>query len=343
MGFVALCTLAPAHSRAQDDAPASRSGDLGARVTRPARDESSLDRVLSLERQGDLDGALALLTQLESSDDASVASVAAARAAWLHARSEGNFAPLRALLAIQASAERSSSPAELSAFDDAAQAFPPGRARVEAHSFVVQACLRAACSRVATTAANRVLDDESASQNDKEIARSALRTIHDLGGTDGSQPDPALVASPRRVDDVLRVRSFASWITRLAVAGVSIPTMALVAAVLRRATRSSLLVGAQRVGMTCALIASGGAIARSFDPSVSLAPFVLLALGLFVVDRGWLAFRSVLALPPSRVTSWPVRWAMIAAALFSVLSVAVLSLACSDATLLERTLLREPR
>lgn len=228
---------------------------------------------------------------------------------WLHARSEGDFAPLARLEHVRRSAALADDPAQIESLARDAESFPPGLVRVEARMLVADAWLgRMHRTGDAIVELRRVVADPKA---DPLTARLAARELVEAVVGQGKIDEAAREASalsnrldPRFATQVKRlVRRRA--IERVAVAQLAVFATFAASAIGRAARRRNLHPAARALRSFAPLAlafsafigVAGGVLASRYE-SGSAMPFVLLAavaLPLVVVARAWAAVGATTA------------------------------------------------
>jgi hypothetical protein len=228
------------------------------------------------------------------------------RIAWLRARSEGDFAPLRRLEAVRRDPLASSDPGAIAALARDLEAFPPGVVRVEARMLVAEAWSgRMHRPAGAIDELRHVADDP---QSDSLMQRLAERELIDLLVAAGRLDE---AATETRAHEARMDPPFVKQVERLLVrramrrsAWAVLAAFALLAAAgLWRAGRQRALGRAVREVRQLAPVAacfvafvtvSGGVLASRYE-SGSAMPFLLLGAGLLpllLVGRAWSAVGS---------------------------------------------------
>ena len=269
-------------------------------------DPSEAERLYEL---GQADEDALAFAQALAHDRASVAAApdsawarrAAARIAWLDARSEGGFVPLARLEQVRKNPSLASDPGAIDALAREAESFPPGQVRVEARMFVAEAWLGRLHRPADALPVLRALSDDP--EADPLSSRLAEREIVDTLVTEGrleeasaeatshaSRLDPRFVQQTRAL-----LRRRAVRVAAIAELGgfVAIAAIALVRAfrrgalgVARTAIRS---LGPVAVAFAVYLAGVGGLLASQYE-SGHAAPFVHLALAvlaLLLLARAW--------------------------------------------------------
>ncbi len=130
LGGTTVLGASPRAARASPDATGQQAAEM------------LFERAQAEEDRGDF--APALLhdrASIAAAPDSVWAQRAAARAAWLVARSEGDFEPLARLERVRRNPSLSADPGAVDALARDAEAFPPGQVRAEARVFVAEAYL----------------------------------------------------------------------------------------------------------------------------------------------------------------------------------------------------------
>ncbi len=225
---------------------------------------------------------------------------------WLHARSEGSFAPLARLERVRRDPEASSDPATIDALARDLEAFPPGPVAVEARMLVAEAWLgRMHRPGDAIRLLRQVADDRKA---DPLTQRLAERELVDALVATGRIDDAAAEAKAHKNRLDLRfVTQVQRLLVRRAVRWGSLGVLAafallaatgLVRAGMRR-NLGTALHELRKLSPVAALfvvfVAVGGGILASKYESGNAAPFLVLGAGilpLLLVARAWSAVGS---------------------------------------------------
>lgn len=265
---------------------------------------------------------------------AAFATRARMRADDLAEHAEGDFVPLATLLRVRRDPARASDPAELSRLFDAARGFPSGPVRAEALLLCAEAFGRRLKLPERAIAPARLLAEDASIP--RQARGQGLTLLVEALEATGQADEARRVANANR-DLVpalaLRFARDARRVTmaRIATSGLAVllasALVALVLLVRRRAWSACRAVVRAPVSVlvTLLLAVGGAALARAFDEGVTLRPFVLLGVGILVVDR------SVALVREARGS----RGLALLVGLIGVLSVAVLSLSWSDPSFLE--------
>jgi hypothetical protein len=298
----------------------------------------------SAEAAADYGRALARYDEVLQADASTPsAASAAARLAYLRAHAEGGFAPLARLERVRRAPDLARSAAAIEALVHDAEAFPPGRVRVETWAFAADAYAeRLARPDDARRLRTRLLEDP---HGDDVLAAKAARDLvddalarGDLGGAEsalreaGSRAPPDLAALVRRARrrrnmHIASISALAAT-ALLASAGIlrRVRSDAGGARVIRDAVHGTLgpaLVFAAWVG------AAGGVLANAYEGS-DPRPFLALGgalLPMFLLARAWSA-----AAPGARLSMRAGRAVLCAVA---ALGVAFLVLEGTDARYLK--------
>jgi len=228
---------------------------------------------------------------------------ASQRIAWLDARSEGGFAPLARLEQVRRSPTLSSDPQAIEALARDADAFPPGRVRVEARLLVAEAWLgRMHRSADAQVELRKVTDDPA---TDPLTLRLAERELVDLLAREGRPDDAAQEATahadrldPHIVKQTARLAR-RRWVRYAAIAELAAFSALAAAALLRsrrgaEASRALRTVAPIAIAFALYLGVGGGLLASRYE-SGNATPFLLLgavALPLVLLARAWAAVGS---------------------------------------------------
>jgi len=242
-------------------------------------------------------------------DSNRVAREAAARAAWLAAHAEGDFAPLRALERVRRSPALASDPQAVEALARAADTFPAGPVRVEARMLAGQAFV----GRIPRHARGRqllrqVVGDAHA---EREVQAHALDTLIRSSVADGELDEGRADAArwsdlvPREAGDLLAGRLRRRAARFAALASIALVALGAVRALARAArARSTSRERARRaapraprvgatVGAYAGVVAAGGGLAAIHSGEVAAATlFLALAAGLvplLLTARAWSA------------------------------------------------------
>jgi hypothetical protein len=308
-------------------------------------DPGEAERLYELGQADEHAGAFA---QALADDRASLAAApgsawaqrAAARIAWLDARSEGDFAPLARLERVRRNPSLADDPAAIDALAREAESFPPGQVRVEARMLVAEAWLgRMHRPADALPVLRAVRDDPEA---DPLSARLAEREIVDTLVTEGRPGEAAAEATSHadRLDPGF-VKQTRALVRRRAMRGAAIAELggfaglaaiALVRA-FRRGVLGEALAATRRLAPVAAAFAvylagAGGLLASRYE-SGSAAPFVRLAIAmlpLLLLARAWGAVGS---------TRWAARTGRAALCAISVFATAFVLLDAVNPSYLE--------
>ncbi len=288
--------------------------------------QEAFDDAVAAEARLELSRAVAgYRTALRERPSASFALRARARLDDLEARSEGDFAPLATLLRVRRDPARASNADDLAALMREASAFPPGMVRREAWLLVAEGLSRRADRpREGLEAASLLLADDGAPVVMRAAALSvAVFSKERLGDRSGAA---SLARAHRALAPTIAARfDRDDRRARLRIASlVALGAVALVAAWgLWRGARAAARPGVRSLAF--ALVAAlSTAMLWLYDPSLSARPFLLLALGGLLVERGVSVARSAGA----------PRVGLLVLGLGAVLAVGYLSLSSAEADLL---------
>jgi hypothetical protein len=272
--------------------------------------EALLQRAETDEDSGDFASALRHDRAAMAADPASVwAQRAAARIAWLRARSEGDFVPLARLEQVRRNPTLAADPGAVDGLAREADAFPPGPVRVEARMFVAEAWLGRMHRPVDALRELRAVSDDP--EADPLTSRLAEREIVDALVGEGRLDEASAEATSHtdRLDPrfVKQTRALVRRRTVRRGALAELGAFALLAGValvraLRRGalgeTRAALrTIAPVAVAFLVYLAGVGGVLASQYE-SGNAAPFVRLALAvlpLLLLARAWGAVGSTRA------------------------------------------------
>lgn len=285
---------------------------------------------------------------LQLRPSASFAHRARIRRDDLRDHAEGNFEPLVALERVRRSPPLASDPVELQRLLDAAMTFPHGRVRAEALLLVAEAFGRrlGAPERAilpAQTLAEETRFDRPLRARGLELWVGALDALR--RGTEASaalRKYPGLSPSLERRHATERRRAqIERAASAVAVALLAADVVALGWLLRRAARRRALpeargarpdpgLLWAPTTWLTAVTISLGGAaFAYLYDPSLSARPFLLLGVGVALVDRSAALWRHALGFTRAA------RLLSVAGGLLGVVAAALLALLHSDPAFLD--------
>lgn len=116
-----------------------------------------------------------------------IASRARERISWLSTRSEGDFAPLAALMRFTSLARRARDDAAVSSFEAQIDAMPDGRVRIEARLAVAGDWARLGDTERALAAWERLLDEPGLEESERELVHESMaRARMDAGDATGA-------------------------------------------------------------------------------------------------------------------------------------------------------------
>lgn len=275
-----------------------------------------------LELRRAADGYRAALRERPS---AAFALRARARLDDLEAHSEGDYAPLAALLRVRRDPALASSAEELSALLRLSETFPPGMVLRETWLLTAEGLTRrAGRPNEGLAPAQKLLSDAAAPLVMRAAALSvAVAAKEALGDRAGA----AAIARAHRALAPAIAGRFDREERRARLRHVAVGALGLVAAAgvwgLVRGARAAVRPGA-RV-LTFVLVAAlSTLVLRLYDPTASPRPFLLLSLGALLVER---------AISVARSAGAP-RVGLLALGMGAVLAVAYLSLSGGDVDLL---------
>jgi hypothetical protein len=267
------------------------------------------ERAQTEEDRGDFEPALLHdRASVAAAPDSVWAQRAAARVAWLVARSEGDFEPLALLERVRRSPSLAADPDAVDALARDAEAFPPGQVRAEARMFVAEAYLgRTHRPTDALPLLRAVSDDSEADPLSSRLAeREIVDTLVGQGRLDeasaeatshANRLDPRFVKQTRALvrRRTLRNGALAELGGFAALAGIAL-FRAFRRGDLGEAGKALRRLGPVAVAFAVYLAAAGGLLASQYE-SGNAAPFALLAvavLPLLVIARAWGSVGSTL-------------------------------------------------
>lgn len=306
-----------------------------------ASSKTLFDEAETAEKRFDFATALRLYEQVVVSSDAGVErSIAQARVMFLQRHQEGEFGPLIALEKKKRQTGQAMSRDETKSFYEETKQFADGPVRAEAQLFCAEYARRAGWNDLAEMAANQVSKDDFA---DRSTRSAALRTLAELYRASGRESQAErLVPSAKReapaLAESLRVERTARLLTQGAFVVWAVLLVSAVAGVVTKRSWRVLQAGNPAVSaLSCTLIAGmGGGLVLLYDDTLSAQPFVLLGVGLFVVERALTTLRNT----AFERAAWA-RYLLVLVGLFAVIATAVLSLALTDKSLLTAWLSRQ--
>jgi len=249
--------------------------------------DDTYSRAQSKDDALELRDALTLYERSESLDARGAhAAAARARATFLRAHSEGDFAPLTALETLRRDPKRADDPDALADLGAKSHAFPPGLVRVETWLFLAHAFARKQNDDGAIEFSRRAANDPAADEIARTDAASLLaETCMHRGDTacalDAARDKGVSAEVRARIERVVRRGRlvFAAAFVLLAIVAASILAIARSRAKLQRPTFGFLV----RPVLAAVVISAGGMIASSYDGATPL-PFFLLAFAVLVLS-----------------------------------------------------------
>ncbi len=299
--------------------------------------ESLFRQAQQAEKSLDFGAALAAYDRaLELRPSASFALRARIRRDDLVAHREGDFAPLRHLEQVRRSSALASDPAALDSLLTDARGFPAGRVQAESLLLIAEAYTHRVhdpqraiepASLLASGPFDRVLRARGLTLLIE--AHEALGQTSAARAAAAAHPGLAPELEDRwRTDSRRRALGLAARVT-VALAGA----LLLAALVKLRRQLGSLvrpwLGSTTSLAVSAAVVGGGVALVRLFDESLSVRPFVLLGVGVWLADRAAFAWRRAFG------SSRPVRVALAVIGVATVGAVAALSLLLSDPAYLQ--------
>jgi len=276
---------------------------------------------------------------LAEDPSAPFARTARARADWIAARAEGDFAPLARVEAVRRDRARLGDAAAAAAWEEELERFPAGRVRVEARALLADALWnRLGQPSRAAGVLERVLADPAADAVTRGIALQQVVDIH-RGRGDLAAARAAVLRYPevnpglRR--EVLRVarRETLRWAALGALGTIALATGAALARAGRRAGQAGEAVrtAAHPLVVGVALyVGAAGAIAARVHGGADPRPFLWLGIGALAVAVSARALRAAL---PGMGPGARAAWAL--CCVVGLLAAAFLALERTDAGYLE--------
>lgn len=204
LAIALLGGLGLAHARAQDAVDAGVSPT--ALVARAEEAEGRADPVAALEAWQEL---------VEAAPTSRLAGRARTRIAWIRARSEGDFVPLRAMMAFLATPPDARDASVIDSFEETTGAMPAGRVRAESRLAVAGEWARLGDHARAHAAWQAALDDPSAQPSERALVRESMARARmdagDLEGALGELEDADLDAMTLHAVVTRRLRA-ATWV-----------------------------------------------------------------------------------------------------------------------------------